>query len=164
MSTLNRSPDLNRRMLNTAIFAAATCCASLLSGCGDTVSDRDIEFATLAEVRSWVQDKPGTAKLIDPRAPEEFAAGHLPGAQNLQLPAVSDRKDSIDPALARYKVLVVYGNDPGSAIARAMTKRLMRAGAGDVKLFGGGVVEWTRAGLPIEKSPLPVPSGSAPTK
>jgi rhodanese-related sulfurtransferase len=165
LTTARCSSHFTLKNLKAVLTIGALCAGSaVFSGCGDTISDRDIEFASLAEVRAWSQDKPGTARLIDPRSPQEYAAGHLPGAQSLQLPSVPERKDSLDPALARYKVLVVYGNDPGSGIARAMTKRLMRAGASDVKLFSGGIVEWTRAGLPIEKAPVPAPAAQPTSK
>jgi rhodanese-related sulfurtransferase len=121
-----------------------------LGGCGDTVSDRDIQFVSLAETRALLQDKPGTAKAVDVRPRAEYAAGHLPGAINLELADVSETKDSIDPALAAYKFLVVYGADPGSGSARAMAKRFLRAGHKDPKCFVGGYSEWIGAGLKTE--------------
>lgn len=144
-----------RKALTVLALAMA---ASVLSGCNDKISDKDIEYIPLAQVRMYVQEKPGVARLLDPRPPQDFVKGHIPGAENLQLSQVSEDKDSIDPALARYKLLIVYGDDPGSGVAGAMTKRLMRAGASDVKMFAGGLAEWSRAGLPVEKSPA---SGSA---
>lgn len=140
--------------------------AVVLGGCSDNVSDRDIEFVELPLVKA-ASEKPGSTKIIDARSPGEFAAGHIPGATNLQLPQVSDRKDSIDPALARYSLLVVYGNDPGSGVARAMVKRFIRSGAGDVKMFAGGLAEWTRAGLKVDRTAPPAsaqtPNQSAPS-
>jgi rhodanese-related sulfurtransferase len=125
--------------------------AGVLTGCGDTISDADIEFVGLSDVRAVVQERSGNARLIDPRSAEEFAAGRIPGAVNLPLTRVPDGKDSLDPGLARFKRLIVYGNDPGSGLARAVTKRLMRSGAKDVKMFAGGLSEWTRAGLRVER-------------
>lgn len=122
------------------------------SGCQDSISDRDIETVPLAEVRQ-LQTKGGTIALVDPRSPGEFANGRIPGAMNLTLPDVPDVKDSLDPRLANYKTIVVYGNDPGSGVARAMTKRLMRAGAKNVRLFSGGIAEWSGNGMTIEKDP-----------
>lgn len=123
-----------------------------IGGCHDNISDKDIEYISLAEVRKAVQDKPGSAYLIDPRAPQDYALGHIPGAVNLQGFQVSDKKDSLDPALDRYKMLIVYGQAPNSDVAKGMTKRLMRVGANNVKMFNGGYLEWTRTGMPVEKS------------
>lgn len=124
----------------------------MVGGCDTKISDKDIEYTPIAEVRKAVDDKSGKFYLIDPRAPQDFALGHIPGASNLQLSKVSDRKDSLDPALSRYKLLIVYGQAPNSDVAKAMTKRLMQAGAKDVKMFNGGYLEWTRTGMPVEKS------------
>lgn len=142
-----------------------TICAScwLLGGCNDTISDRDIEIVSLSQARALLQDKPGVARAVDTRTAQDFAAGHISGAVNLDLAAVSENKDSIDPALARFKTLVVYGTDPGSGASRAMTKRLMRAGHKDVRLFAGGYAEWTGAGLKVDgNAPAKGPAQSMP--
>jgi rhodanese-related sulfurtransferase len=151
-STLGKNTGFSR-------FFALVCCLcgmvaglGTLGGCTDTLSDRDIEVIPLAEVRQ-LTSKPQSIALIDPRSSSEFSKGRLPGAVNITLPQVDDQKDSLDPRLAGYKSLIVYGNDPGSAVARAMTKRLMRAGAKNVKLFSGGLAEWSGNGLKIESDP-----------
>ncbi len=133
-------------VLAAAIFAAC----GLLGGCNDHVSDKDIELVTLTQARALLQDKPGVARAIDVRPAPDFAASHIPGALNLDLALVSENKDSIDPMLAKYKTLVVYGQDPGSGSARAMVKRLLRAGHNSVRLFAGGMAEWMGAGLKVE--------------
>lgn len=148
------------RVAGIALVAMST---GLFGGCSGNVSDRDIEFVTLPQARELALDKPGTARFIDPRSPAEYAAGRIPGAVNLELPAVSDRADRIDPSLARFKMLVVYGNDPGSGVARAMTKRLISAGHKQVKMFPGGMAEWKGSGLKIEVSP-PAPDAKPTSK
>lgn len=125
--------------------------AMLAGGCSSTISDKDILYTNLTEVRNISQAKPGTVYLIDARAPQDFAAGHIPGANNLQLYQVPYRKDSLDPALDRYKMLIVYGEAPNSPSAKGMTKRLMFVGAKEVRMFNGGILEWTRSGNPVEK-------------
>lgn len=145
--------------LGKSLCLLALCVAgAMLGGCGDTVSDRDIEFASVSETRALLQDKPGTARAVDVRPRADFAAGHLPGAVNLELADVSEAKDSIDPALAAYKYLLVYGSDPGSGSARAMAKRFMRSGHKGVKLFAGGYAEWVGSGLKTEGGTVPTPA------
>lgn len=136
--------------------------AAVSAGCSNNVSDADIKYATLSEVRGITRsDKVTANRLLDPRSPGEFGTGHIPGAENLPLQSVPVTKDGPEPRLGRYKTLVVYGNDPGSAVARAMAKRLMGLGAGNVKLFQGGMVEWTKAGYPVERD-APQPSEPRP--
>lgn len=150
------------RNVLAGLFLTLLCIGA--GGCSDNVSDRDIEMVDLAEVRAAVA-MPDTIRLLDPRSPGEFANGRIPTAMNIPLADISDRKDNIDPRLARFKGLIVYGDDPGSGVARATAKRLMRTGYKGVKMFSGGLSEWRSAGLKIEgapPAPTVAPAASAP--
>lgn len=122
--------------------------APFLAGCQQKISDRDIVSIELAEVRKLHAAR--NARFVDARSADEFAAGHIPGALNLQLPQVSEVKTDMEPTVARSKTVVIYGNNPGSAVAKAMAKRLMIAGHKGVRLFAGGLDEWRASNLPIE--------------
>lgn len=141
-------------------LAAVLSCAgaSLLVGCNKSISDKDIQPISLAEVRALTQtDRQASVLLIDPRSSAAYARGHIPGARNLRLESVDDREGT-DPALERYSALVVYGEDPGTGTGRAMAKRLMSVGYKDVRLFLGGLSEWTRAGLDVRAEEAPAQS------
>lgn len=138
----------NGRNLAAAIGLSAI--PLFLGACQDNISDLDIEAIPLAEVRQ-LQAKGGATAFIDPRSAGDFSQGRIPGAMNLTLPEVPDQKDSLDPRLSNYKHIVVYGDNPGSGVARAMTKRLMRAGAKHVRWFSGGLAEWRGNGLKVEQ-------------
>jgi rhodanese-related sulfurtransferase len=117
------------------------------------VSDKDLEVIELAELRELMseeiaKDDATVLYLIDPRSGDRFAEGHLPMAQNRvlsQVPIDAGR----DPRIAVYDHIVVYGNDPGSTVARAMAKRLMSLRYKGVRWYREGVSEWVGAGLPI---------------
>ncbi|GJQ28508.1 MAG: hypothetical protein HBSAPP03_03920 [Phycisphaerae bacterium] len=118
------------------------------------VSDRSIENMTGLELRRLVDQaskdrNAATLVLIDPRHPREYVAGRIPGAQNLRLSDVPPDA-RVDPALARFETVVVYGNDPSSAAARAMTKRLLAIGYSGVRFFPGGLEEWRSLGGEVE--------------
>jgi rhodanese-related sulfurtransferase len=140
-------------------FAVASSLLAL--GCESGVSDKDIKRISIAEVRDLVdrsKSNPDLLVLVDPRPPAEFAAGRLPSARRVPLPPMEDKQMGLDPALARFPNIIVYGNDPASPIAAAMTKRLMVLGYKGVRLFSGGIKEWTDRGLPIELD-APSPGG-----
>lgn len=119
-------------------------------GCSKQTTDRDIQPISLTEVRALLDSpRAGSTLLIDPRPPSVFAAGHIPGARNMQLSEVR-QEAGVNPTLDRYGQLVVYGDDPGTGSAVAMTKRLMMTGYKNVRMFMGGMSEWRRAGLPVE--------------
>lgn len=147
---IGRRASTAQTVVFTLGFALA---AGVLSGCRDNISDRNIELIPLAEVRELAKSE--DTVLIDPRSPQEFAAGRLPKARNVRLPDVPDETPTLPPELTEFRTFIVYGNDPGSAVARAMTKRLLRAGAKEARLFAGGIAEWTGAGYTLERTPAP---------
>lgn len=109
-----------------------------------------IRMITLAEGEDlW---RTGLAVVLDARAEGLFAQGHIPGARNI--PAA--RSGLGLPAgllgAARNMILVVYceGGDCQSSLALA--RRLHDEGFRDIRVFGGGWEEWTKAGLPEEKA------------
>lgn len=83
--------------------------------------------------------------LIDPRTPERYSAGHIPGARNVQLSDVPrDRRRS---EIEAFAMVVVYGENPASAPAVAMTKRLIGAGYSKPRMYRDGLSGWRAAGL-----------------
>lgn len=140
--------------------AAAAMAACTIGGCTNDPSDKDIKEVSLAEVRSLREGKhAASVMLVDPRAKVDFDAGHIPGAKNYGINSERARTgEGLNPVFSGYKHLIVYGDDPSSGPAIAMTKRLMITGADGVRLFRGGLMEWRRAGLPVEKT-----SASSPT-
>lgn len=89
-----------------------------------------------------------TLLVVDPRPSEQFDAGHIPGARNLGLAQVNEHRK--DPVLARYEKFLVYGTDPGSAVAVGMAKRLIKADYGEVLLLQGGLLAWRGQGGEVE--------------
>ncbi len=136
-----------------------------LVGCTKSnISDKKIQFVGLTrtvELYEQQQREKDTALFIDIRTQERYAAGHIPGALNLRTPDI-DLRYGTDPALERYKHLIIYGENPGTASINAMAKRMIEVGYNGfvkkrVKVFPGGWQEWEITGLPIEADELPEP-------
>jgi len=106
------------------------------------------------ELQARDETEPLTLLLIDPRPLRRYCEGHIPGAMTLQLPEVPTFGGR-DGRLQGHSHLIVYGENPASPTARAMTKRLLAIGYTGVRLFPGGIESWIAADLPIETSPLP---------
>ena len=84
------------------------------------------------------------AQLVDVRTPEEYAAGHLPGALNIDWLAdgfIDAAKATLDPA----KPVMLYCRT-GKRSASASAK--LAAAGFQVRNLLGGYVGWTEAGLP----------------
>lgn len=139
----------------------------VLSGCEAATSEVDVQKAliSLTEVRRLVEQsekKPNERLLllVDPRGKGDYEQGHLPGSRNIPLATIPfDRRivedvgirRPLDPAFKSHEHVVVYGVNPASPAARAMTKRLLSLGVSNTKFFAGGIEEWTAAGWEVEK-------------
>ena len=136
----------------------------LLGACERTTRDTDIKLVSVAEVRQLIDQrargKPDLVILIDPRPKKYYEQARLPGARHLTLADVQPRA-TVDPSISRYDNIIVYGDDPASASARGMTKRLMAVGYRGVRLFAGGMKEWTTRGFATEGTGVPPESNSA---
>ena len=134
-----------------------------LAGCQGKVTDADIRFAELTEVRALTLQQERAPEqrivaMIDARSSERFASGHIPGARNLRLPELP-RRGRKDPELDSFRHILVYGENPSTPSARGMTKRLMVFGYDGVRLFPGGMSQWQSAGYPVatpEDNAVPV--------
>lgn len=87
----------------------------------------------------------GGTTLIDVRTPEEFAAGHLPGAVNLDLSAddFADRVAELDPE-ARYAVYCRTDARSGEAV-----RLMVDEGFTSVYHLEGGYQRWVDAGRDV---------------
>jgi rhodanese-related sulfurtransferase/DNA-binding transcriptional ArsR family regulator len=101
--------------------------------------------ALRAKVRS------GEVTLLDVRPEEEFAAGHLPGALSVPLPALLKRLAEL-PA---HREIVAYCRGPYCVLAVEAVKRLRARGLRAVRLEDG-VLEWASHGLEVVKEPDPL--------
>lgn len=87
----------------------------------------------------------GTAPVvIDVRTPEEYAAGHIPGALNIPFDQVAARISEVDApqGVALYCML--------GPRARMGEAALLNAGYSPVFHLEGGLAAWQAAGLPVE--------------
>lgn len=79
-------------------------------------------------------------QLIDVRGQSEYQAGHIPGATHVFVGTLTDNLDKID----KNKATVVYcQSGDRAAIARSV---LDKAGHADVRVYFGGMAEWSATG------------------
>ena len=102
----------------------------------------------LAEVRELGA---AGAVLIDARAAELYADGHLPGARSLPLGEMDDHFEAFRQAVPADAVIITYCNGYGCPDSFDQGVRLLEAGWRDVRVFEGGYPEWRDAGLPVEQ-------------
>jgi rhodanese-related sulfurtransferase len=88
--------------------------------------------------------------VIDVRGADEFAGplGHVAGARNLPVDELARRLAELGPLAGRPIVLVCKTQMRSAAAAAALTD----AGFRDLAVLRGGMVEWNRQGLPVERA------------
>ncbi len=88
----------------------------------------------------------GLVTVVDVRPPEEFRAGHLPGAISIPLEQLESRLDQLDPS----QEIVAYCRGPHCILAFEAVARLRSKGL-RARRLQDGFPEWKQAGLPVEK-------------
>lgn len=96
----------------------------------------------------------GTAHVIDVRSNSEWAAGHLPGVNNIPVGLLSERLNEIP----RDRPVVVHCQSGArSAIAASI---LRTAGFTNIMNLTGGFADWQATGNPVERG---APPGTLPS-
>ncbi|WP_046469240.1 MBL fold metallo-hydrolase [Allosalinactinospora lopnorensis] len=98
---------------------------------------------TVEEVRERLDR--GELTLLDVRQPNEWAAGHAPGAAYITGAELPDRLGEVPDG---KPVAVACGSGYRSSVAASL---LARAGRTDVLNVTGGMTAWKRAGLPTSQ-------------
>jgi len=91
-------------------------------------------------------------RIIDVREPHEFEgpSGHIRGAELVPLDTLSASAEPVDALRGSEPVLLVCRSGRRSGIACEL---LQQRGISDVANLAGGMIEWTRLGLPVECEP-----------
>lgn len=109
----------------------------------DWLSHRDaLEAVPAKEVLA--RAKSGLVTVLDVRPPEEFAAGHLPGAVNVPI----EKLESYVAKLPKRKEVIAYCRGPYCLMSFEAVEKLRRKGF-KARRMEDGFPEWRAAGLPV---------------
>lgn len=124
-----RTPTRARRTLIVSVLLAGLAVA----GCSSSDDDTSSTTAASASTGAPSVTVPVGAIVLDVRTPAEFAAGHLEGAQNLDVesPSFADGLAELDPS-ASYLVYCQSGRRSGLAV-----EEMVAAGFTAVTDLGG---------------------------
>lgn len=89
--------------------------------------------------------KRGLVTVLDVRPPEEFAAGHLPGAVNIPI----DKLESGLAKLSKRREVVAYCRGPYCLMSFEAVLKLRKRGW-KARRLQQGFPEWKAAGLPVD--------------
>lgn len=137
--------------------------------------------AMVVQAESPLVERAGVGRLddalfVDARDSEAFAAGHIPGAANLDVDSLSETRDGVIGMLKTHadllplfaaaglepgKTLVVYSGFEDGADVKGATRLfwiLEHSGFSGVRLLDGGLARWRAESGPVETGPSNVVS------
>jgi len=128
-----------------------------MGGCTKNVSDKTVTRITVDDVARRIEREPESHMIVDARPQAAYAQSRLPGARRIDFADIDTRNP--DPNLRRYRSIIVYGQNPGTGSAMALTKRLMTTGYSDVRLMEDGYDRWVAKGYRVDTSKIQVGVG-----
>jgi rhodanese-related sulfurtransferase len=144
-----------------------------------TVALRELAEHRLAEVREFAQEflngrermtavdrrrlleriRKGEVVVLDVRAPEEYAAGHIPGARSVPLAELEQALRVIP----KSREIIAYCRGPYCGLSEKAVALLRRKGYRATRMHDG-VIDWREAGLPITRATARPPQRRAGRK
>lgn len=146
------TPSMSRR--RKAAIAAGhgllTCLAFLTVAPGGLADSGTTTppYVDAKTVKAWL-DEGRTVLFLDVREPDEFTAGHLPGAVNISHEEVA----GLASELPHHEPIVLYCIHSAHRAPEA-AKRLRALGFDNAYVLEGGIVAWQAGGLSIRASDL----------
>lgn len=109
-------------------------------------ADADVTQVTREELTTLLDS--GEVVLLDVRPPEEYAAGHIPGARSLPIGRLAAEADLVEE-LAGDADVVAYCRGAYCVLAHDAV-RLLRAQGHHARRLEDGLLEWRTQGHPVE--------------
>ncbi len=136
------------RSLRTTAITMTLAATLLLGACGgSTATDSKLELTAVDGIQEIVATPPADLVVLDIRTPEEFTAGHLANAINIDYYA-----DDFEAKLAELDLAVPYVMYCNSGNRSSNALPVMDSiGFEEVYELDGGIQAWFGAGLPIEQ-------------
>jgi len=94
----------------------------------------------------------GAVHIIDARAPEAFAEGHIPGAINVPYDRLPEYYEEFAATVPTDAKIICYCWSPTCDFSDQLATELKIMGYTDVAVFTGGWEDWQEAGHPVESA------------
>lgn len=117
-----------------------TIAALMLLGCGPTAEQ-------LIDVKAAAERQARGELLLDIREADDYKEFHAPNTTNIPMGRLALRLAELEP----YKSKPIMVIDHAEQRAPRAFEVLQKAGFSQVVVVKGGMAEWKKAGLPIEK-------------
>ena len=105
-------------------------------------------FITLPEAEvAWSERQ---AVFIDSRSLEAYHRGHIPGAISIPLEEVKSGREDLLASIPEAMEIIIYCEGGDCQASLNLARWLESRGFKNLRVFSGGWLEWTQAGLPVE--------------
>ena len=104
--------------------------------------------ATMEELRAMMEK--GTVTIIDARAADVYAEGHIAGAINIPYDRLPEYYERLAELAAPDAAIVCYCFGPTCDFSDQLATELRIMGYTNVRVFTGGWEYWQKAGYPAE--------------
>jgi rhodanese-related sulfurtransferase len=91
-----------------------------------------------------------SACFVDARSEYSYYNSHIKGALSLSDSRFDDQFPDFKQKTTIGTLIVVYCVGPSCPKARHVAEKLKKNGYRNVRVFSGGVIEWSHAGFPME--------------
>jgi len=91
-----------------------------------------------------------SACFVDARSEYSYYTSHIKGARSLSDSRFDEQFADFRQNITIGTLIVVYCVGPSCPKARHVAEKLKKNGYRNVKVFSGGLVEWSHAGFPME--------------
>lgn len=127
-------------MMDLIQKSIVTIAALMLLGCGPTAEQ-------LIDVKAAAERQARGELLLDIREADDYKEFHAPNTTNIPMGRLALRLAELEP----YKSKPIMVIDHAEQRAPRAFEVLQKAGFSQVVVVKGGMAEWKKAGLPIEK-------------
>lgn len=121
--------------------------AGLVLGCSATVEDQGYRNIDAAQAAALI--KQGPVLILDVRTPGEYREGHIKGSVLIPVQELEREYTKISEHL--QKPVLIYCRSGNRSVTASNI--LMSKGFHDLYHMKGGIKDWIKHQLPVEKSP-----------
>jgi len=91
----------------------------------------------------------GAALVVDAREPQEYEAGHIPGAVSLPYDQVATDRQRLEQLDTGGRPIVIYCGGGACELSLSLAWDLVYSGHARVAVYMGGYPDWLAVGLPV---------------
>ncbi|MGW8247103.1 MAG: rhodanese-like domain-containing protein [Acidiferrobacterales bacterium] len=130
---------------NWYLFLALIVVVYLLASEPAMLKAHNIKLLNVHDTLRLMNDK--TTVVVDVREPKEYAEGHMPHTVNIPLGKLAERSGELEKAKEHPVVLVCRSGNRSKKAAVILAKN----GFKELYSLNGGVMDWQKDNLPLEK-------------